>query len=110
MGEVYADFGVTFTGMGNNQSVDAATFVQKIKDLVDAGESVTAACYQTGGANMVTSHAYTVVSVDENGNVTVRNPWGMDGYSSTDGADDGYVTLTPAQAFIALGFVQAANV
>jgi hypothetical protein len=110
MGEVFADFGVTYSSIGNNQSADAASFVQQIKNLVDAGKSVTAACYQTGGANMITSHAYTVVSVDDSGNVTVRNPWGMDGYSSTDGADDGYVTLTPAQAFIALGYVQAASV
>jgi hypothetical protein len=110
MGEVFSDFGVSVTSLSNNNSADATTFVQKIKDLVDAGQSVTAACYQTGGANMITSHAYTVVSVDDSGNVTVRNPWGMDGYSSTDGADDGYVTLTPAQAFIALGYVQAASV
>jgi Calpain family cysteine protease/RTX calcium-binding nonapeptide repeat (4 copies) len=114
MGEVYSDFGVSSTSLAPNSAPDAATYVQDIKSLLDAGKSVTAACYATGGANMITSHAYTVDHVVDNGDgtfsVVVRNPWGVDGNTSTDGANDGYVTLTAAQAYVALGFVQSANV
>ena len=63
---------------------------------------------------MITSHAYTVDHVVDNGDgtfsVVVRNPWGVDGNTSNDGANDGYVTLTAAQAYVALGYVQAAMV
>jgi hypothetical protein len=90
------------------------TYVQQIKSLLDSGKSVTAACYNAGGANMITSHAYTVDHVVDNGDgtfsVVVRNPWGVDGNTSTDDANDGYVTLTAAQAYVALGYIQAAMV
>ena len=40
----------------------------------------------------------------------LRNPWAMDGYSgTTDGANDGYITITAQQASASmLGFVSAA--
>ncbi len=115
MSEVYGDLGVSnVSSLAPTGIADAATYVQDIKNLLDAGDSVTAACYSTGGANMITSHAYTVDHVVDNGDgtfsVVVRNPWGVDGNTSTDGANDGYVTLTAAQAFVALGYVQAAMV
>ena len=88
--------------------------MSSIKALLDSGKSVTAACYSNGGANMITSHAYTVDSVIDNGDgtqsVRVRNPWGVDGYSSNDGANDGFVTLTQDQAYVALGLIVSANV
>jgi hypothetical protein len=115
MSEVYADLGVSgVSALSPSNAADAATYVQDIKSLLDSGKSVTAACYNTGGANMVTSHAYTVDHVVDNGDgtfsVVVRNPWGVDGNTCTDGSNDGYVTLTAAQAFVALGYVQAAMV
>ncbi len=39
----------------------------------------------------------------------LRNPWGVDGNSVTDGANDGYVTVTAQQAYDSfLGFTSAA--
>ena len=50
---------------------------------------------------MVGSHAYSVHSISSNGaggfNVTVRNPWGVDGYSCSDGSNDGFVTMSATQ-------------
>ena len=50
---------------------------------------------------MVGSHAYTITAVQSDGHggytLTVRNPWGVDGYTTADGKNDGYVTLTAAQ-------------
>jgi hypothetical protein len=109
---VYAAFGTSVTAISPSGGADS--YVQQIKDLLESGKSVTAACYNAGGANMVTGHAYTIDHVQDNGDgtysVVVRNPWGVDGYSSTDGSNDGYVTLTAAQAYVALGYIQASAV
>jgi hypothetical protein len=64
------------------------------------------------GAPLVGNHAYTVdhMGKDSKGNVVIvlRNPWGVDGAGS-DGANDGYVTVTPQQLFAAsLGAASAA--
>ncbi len=62
------------------------------------------------GADIITDHAYTVVSVgtDASGTLTtltVRNPWGV---NDAGGTGNGYVTLTAKQAFDSfLGFVSA---
>src|SRR5439155_25840849 len=78
MSEVYSDFGISSASIAPTDAGDAASYVQNIKSLLDAGKSVTAACYNAGGANMVTSHAYTVDHVIDNGDgtfsVVVRNP------------------------------------
>lgn len=54
-----------------------------------------------GGAPLVMSHMYTVMSFTRNSagtitGITLRNPWGTDG-AGNDGNNDGYVTVTPAQ-------------
>ncbi len=60
------------------------------------------------GVRLVTSHAYTVASFTRNScgvvtSITLRNPWAEDGGGNNDGANDGYVTLTPAQLFGCIG-------
>jgi hypothetical protein len=115
MSEVYADFGVGSATITPGSAADANTYAQQIEALLDAGDSVTAAVYNVpAGANLIGSHAYAVISVTNNNDgtysVTVRNPWGVDGNTSTDGNNDGYVTLTAAQAFAGLAVVQSATV
>src|SRR6201999_2711241 len=98
MSEVYADFGVsTAASISASGASDANSYALQIKALLDAGDSVTAAVYNVpAGANLIGSHAYTVDAVIANGDgtysVRVRNPWGVDGNTSTDGTNDGYVT------------------
>ena len=86
------------------------TLINLVASELAAGRAVTYACGTiVGGAPLVTYHAYSVESIgyDANGNATtirLRNPWGVDGAGS-DGANDGYVTITAAQAhacFLAL--------
>jgi Ca2+-binding RTX toxin-like protein len=114
MNEVYTDFGVSSNAITPSGSADPDSYLASIKALLDSGKSVTSGCWAIGGANMVTSHAYTIDHMVDNGDgtysVVVRNPWGSDGYSCNDGANDGYVTLTAAQAYVALGWVCAATV
>jgi hypothetical protein len=109
-----------FTALGTASSntwteSTANELVGKIAQELNAGKSVTAACFTNpAGCNMVTSHAYTVDHIVTNGDgtksVVVRNPWGIDGYSCNDGHNDGYVTLTAAQAFAALTYLTSAKV
>ena len=46
---------------------------------------------------VVPGHAYSVVSVDANGNVTVQNPWGPAGGYHGGKYYPGVVTLTPEE-------------
>jgi hypothetical protein len=57
----------------------------------------------SSGAPLVMGHQYIVSSVQRNSagvvvSITLRNPWGVDGAGS-DGRDDGFVTVTPAQIY-----------
>jgi hypothetical protein len=97
-----------------NKATDATTNLQNIKALLDAGQAVTTAIYGfPEGLNLVSYHAYTVDAVitNDDGSLSIRlrNPWGVDNYTSTDGANDGYVTLTATQAFSAMPFVMSAS-
>jgi len=59
---------------------------------------------------LINDHMYTVwlVTRDRAGvvtSITLRNPWGFDGKGSDGNADDGLVTVTPAQLFSLVGQV-----
>lgn len=77
----------------------AATLLTSLRE----GKSITVASLsrQTSNSPVVGSHAYSVETIVSDGkdgyNVIIKNPWGVDGYKSVDGANDGYVTLTAAQ-------------
>lgn len=97
MSEAYAAIGKTSTNFFSQMS--AGTLLNTIKAALEAGKSVTYACYDSqDGAPLIGYHAYTVVSVNANAQtVTLRNPWGVDG-AGNDGQNDGYVTITAQQA------------
>ena len=80
--------------------------MSRINDAFARLESGKAVTYAVGnvaaGAPLISYHAYQVVSVnfDQSGkpaSVTLRNPWGVDG-AGNDGNNDGFVTITAAQA------------
>lgn len=59
---------------------------------------------------LVNNHMYTVTAIQMDGGVvtsiTLRNPWGVDtDLGTSDGSDNGYVTVTPAQLFYLSGAV-----
>lgn len=97
MSEAYAAIGKT--SQNYFSQISATTLLNTIKAALDAGKSVTYACYDpTDGAPLIGYHAYTVVSVDAAAKtITLRNPWGIDG-AGWDGCNDGYVTVTAQQA------------
>ena len=103
MNEVFSDLGL------KNETIIAAATATVLSNLikadVKAGDFVTYATDDSivGGAPLIADHAYMIdgVNTDAHGNVIsirLRNPWGNGG-PAVDGAfDDGYVTITPAQA------------
>ncbi|MFO0878257.1 MAG: C2 family cysteine protease [Gemmataceae bacterium] len=88
---------------------NATAMLQDIQAKLNAGLAVGAGGINQvpSGTPLVTNHAYTVISVNfESGvpvSITLRNPWAKDGGGSTDGNDDGYVTVTGAQLFATTG-------
>jgi Ca2+-binding RTX toxin-like protein len=82
---------------------DPTALVTTLENAVNAGKSVTVGTYgtQPGGSIIVGGHAYSIEHITDDGagnvTLTVRNPWGVDGYTSVDGSNDGYVTVSLAQ-------------
>lgn len=100
MSEAYEAMGKTSTS--SYASSSATWLISTIKQALDAKKSVTFAVSKPNGAPLIGGHAYSVASMvtDSAGKITglkLRNPWGVDGAGS-DGCDDGYVTITSAQA------------
>jgi hypothetical protein len=111
MDESYRSMGLATNTTFNG--ADANSTLSQIKSLLDGSWAVTTAVYDFDPSlNLVGYHSYTVDAVVTNDdgtmNLRLRNPWGVDNYTSTDGANDGYVTLTAAQAFATLPFVMTA--
>lgn len=117
MSEAYSALGVSEANINEQYSTASGTaLLGLIKNELDAGKSVTyAVATPAANSNLIEYHAYTVDSVglDANGQVVtlrLRNPWGVDGYTTRDGANDGYVTITAQQAYGSFLAVSSANV
>ena len=67
---------------------------------VPAGSDVSAGTYRC------TSCGNTI---DLGSTITVRNPWHTDGGGNSDGANDGYVTLSAAQFYSGFDYARAAQ-
>jgi calpain family cysteine protease/hemolysin type calcium-binding protein len=110
MNEAYNDLGIansdTFYFSSANQ------LLQQIQTELNSGQAVTAGILSVpSGTPLISDHAYSVVAVttDANGDLTgleLRNPWGIVGVSGYAG-NNGYVTITPAQAFGAIAGITA---
>jgi fibronectin type 3 domain-containing protein len=97
MGEVYSDLGVSSANFTPSAYSDSNLY-NILSNALASDDPVTLAT--SGSApNLVSDHAYTLVSVykDSNGvtHYVVRNPWGVQGDSLENSG--GYATLTYAQ-------------
>ncbi len=100
MTEVASAFGKTSNWGYLNSNPNAV--LAALKADFDAGKSLTCGTGTSPqGSLLVSGHAYTIDSITDDGNgnftVVVRNPWAIDGYSSADGQQDGYITMTGTQ-------------
>jgi hypothetical protein len=112
MSEAFTDLGYDNEQIWNVANGD--DLLNQIDNELKAGKAVTMAINTPAtGAPVIGSHAYTVISVDTDAQghktLVLRNPWGIDGIGN-DGNDDGYVRLTPVQAFGSFWGVISSNV
>ena len=112
MSEGYSALGIGSTS--TYEASGATALLNMIKADLGAGKSVTFAVGDpAAGSNLVGYHAYAVDAVITNDHgipthLRLRNPWGVDGGAVTDGANDGYVTVTAQQAYASfLGYTAA---
>jgi len=97
MGEVYGLFNVS-SNMFSPNSYSESSFYDLVSNALASGDPVT---FGTPGnaPNLVSGHAYTLVSATVDGSgvthYVVRNPWGVSGDSIEN--SHGYATLTFAQ-------------
>ena len=102
--------GMTALGLNNqstlwkNTAGNSRDYLDWVQQKLSAGEVVTLAVMANNDAlNLVGGHAYQVVRIDTAADGTrtlvIRNPWGMDGYRTDDGVNDGYVRLTQQGAY-----------
>jgi hypothetical protein len=93
---------------------DGLDLLSWVQTQIGEGRAVTFATTSQPSGVLVGSHAYTVVGIvrADDGSVylELRNPWGSDGYSTRDGHDDGYVFLTPSEAFTSMAQIASATV
>jgi hypothetical protein len=112
MNEVYGDLGLQSTSTLQATETSVASLFSLIESELSQNEAVTVAVLNVKeNAPLISEHSYTVSAVIvQNGilvGLTLRNPWGTvgaDGYPS----NNGYVTISPAQAFANVFEVTAA--
>ena len=96
---------------GRNNFANGYDMLEYIQQELAAGKLVTFGTQSKAYGGFVESHAYTVLGVaqgkDGDWYLIVRNPWGTDGFQSTDGSDDGYVAIRAADAFASMADVQS---
>jgi hypothetical protein len=113
MNEAYTDLGIA--NVNNFSWASPTAMLQQIQTQLNNHEAVTAGVLSVpSGTPLISNHAYTVVAVvtDSLGNLTgltVRNPWGVVGINGYAG-NNGYVTITAAQAFAAITGTTAGTV
>lgn len=97
-----------------NSFNDGEYLLAWIAGELENGKALTYATSAQPVDYIISSHAYTVVGVvqadDGQWYLELRNPWGVDGNSSTDGTDDGYVFLSASEAFNSMVQVASATV
>lgn len=102
MSEAYTRSGVPSVGRFPGQFLSSSVMGDWIKQQLLAGKAMTVGFNGIApNLNLVSNHAYTIDRVEDHGDgtldVILRNPWGIDNYSSIDGSNDGYIKLTMAQ-------------
>jgi hypothetical protein len=113
MSEAFSALGYNSTSIWSAN--DGADLLDKIQADLDGGKAVTLATWDLpDGSPLVGLHAYTVDHIVTDGDgqrhLVLRNPWAIDGYTCTDGANDGYVTITADQAYNSFSGIISARV
>jgi hypothetical protein len=105
---------VMATEPGKNTFPNGYAMLDYIQGELDAGRLVTYETRTRAFGELVKSHAYTVIGVERHSNgdryLLLRNPWGTDGPTSTDGHNDGYISVHASDAFNSMMSIQSSRV
>ncbi len=103
MTDVYSDLGVS--SMSFVLPYDQNSFMATANNSLSANKPVDILTNGSivNSAPLVASHCYAVISVtaDSSGTVwvTLRNPWGVDGFNDDSNPNDGFVTVSYAALY-----------
>ena len=103
MTAVYSDLGVGSTSI--ILPSDQNSFMATVNTQLAANKPVDVLTHGTilNSAPLVSSHCYTVISATKDGNgtvwLTLRNPWGFDGFNVDSDPTDGFVTVSYAALY-----------
>jgi hypothetical protein len=103
MTNVYNDLGVP--SMSIVLPYDQNSFYTTVNNQLSANKPVDVLTHDTvvGGAPLVNSHCYAVIGATKDASgtvwVTVRNPWGYDGFNVDSNPNDGFVTVSYATLY-----------
>lgn len=107
MGDSYRDvLNAGSTSQSVTVGTNSATMLSTLQNALANGHAVTVASRSTNVGAIVGNHAYMIQAVNGN-NVTVYNPWGVDGGGNDGNYGDGLITLSIdafKQAFSYLSF------
>lgn len=105
-GETFSSLGVASGWGWRSPFQSGSDFLRGLQDEINLGKAVTLSTPPAViGSQLVSLHVYVVdrVVFDSNGvatDVVLRNPWGTDRNGpSTDGADDGFVTVSAGDIY-----------
>jgi hypothetical protein len=115
MTEAFNRLGFSSTTHSRSTYSTPSALIAAVQTDLAAGRAVTTGFLSVpAGSGLIANHAYTVDSLVNNGDgtfsVRLRNPWGTDGVSSTDGSNDGYVTISATTFFSAAVQTTSASV
>ncbi len=103
LAETFTAFGLATEQFATSLFPSAASFVNQMFNMWNSGHLLTVGT-GIGNAQLVGNHAYSVMNFIRNGegvitHVILRNPWGIDGGSQSDGSNDGLVAVSAADLF-----------
>ncbi len=97
MTEAYADLTDGNTASYYNGSYAPTTVARIIRTALQHGYAITAGSWWGISGPIIGGHAYLVGRIDNNNNVTVYNPWGVDGTSNGSNPSDGVIKISISQ-------------
>ncbi|MGN6366946.1 MAG: C2 family cysteine protease [Phycisphaerae bacterium] len=113
MTNVYADLGVSSYSM--ILGADGNSFYTSVNQSLSAKQPVDVLTHNSVvyGAPLVVSHCYAVIGVSKDAAgavwVTLRNPWGVDGFNVDSNPNDGFVTVSYAALYANVTYYSVVN-
>ena len=113
MTNVYTDLGVSSSSIA--LPFDQNSFMTTVNNQLSANKPVDILTHTTilNSAPLVASHCYAVISATQDASgtvwITLRNPWGIDGFNDDSNPNDGFVTVSYATLYANVTYASLVN-